>query len=515
MSSGTINLNESTSSGSRLAAKIEWSATTDTASNASKNVTAKLYVRKYNPSTLLTIPTEGTWPYTININGNSISGTISASVLLDWVLIGTHKVGSIAHNSDGSKSITISGSVTGPSVSGFAAHTSKGSGTAKFDTIPRSSTITAAGNVTLGNNCSIKWTPASASFRYKIKFSIGNWSYTTGAIHPNKTSEYTYTGYPIPLDVANQIGKTGTMTATLYTYSDSAASVKVGTEDTEVFTVTVPDNANTKPTVSMSLSPVSSLSSAFDGLYIQGKTRVKATLSATEKYGASIEAYSMSVDGTTYGSSAGYTSNYLATPGNKTVYGYATDNREHTGSDSQEITVLAYDPPKILNVTAARCDSNGNFSDSGTYLKIIATRSYNKVLSGSVQKNFCQIRYRYKAAAAASYGNWVSILDANNLSSDEIITGPLLAGSLEVDTTYLVEVQAIDDIGEHAETPINIPTEAVHMHRTKNAMGLGKYAEGENLLDVGWDVHFRGEVKIGDTGMTLRDYILTVVNGGG
>ena len=515
MSSGTINLNESASSGSRLAAKIEWSATTDTAANASKNVTAKLYVRKYNPSVLLTIPTEGTWPYSININGNSISGTISASVLLDWVLIGTHKVGSIDHNSDGSKSITISGSVTGPSVSGFAAHTSKGSGTAKFDTIPRASTITAAGNVTLGNNCSIKWTPASASFRYKLRFSIGNWSYTTEAIHPNRTTEFTYTGYPIPLEVANQLGKTGTMTATLFTYSDSNASVKVGTEDTETFTVTVPDNDYTKPSVSMSLSPVSSLASAFAGLYIQGKTKVKATLSATEKYGADIESYSMSVDGNSYGENTDYTSNYLATPGIKTVYGYATDKREHTGSASQEITVIAYDPPKILNVTAARCDISGNFSDSGTYLKIIATRSYNKVMSGGVQKNFCQIRYRYKAASAASYGDWVPILDANNLSSDEIITGPLLAGALEVDTTYLVEVQAIDDIGEHAETLISIPTEAVYMHRTKNAMGLGKYAEGENLLDVGWDAHFRGEVKIGDSGMTLKDYILTVVNGGG
>ena len=517
MANGTIMLNESATSGSRLAAKIEWSATTDTAANASKNVTAHLYVRKYNPSTLLTIPTEGTWPYTININGNSISGTVSASVLLDWVWIGTHKVSSIGHNSDGSKSITISGSVKGPSVSGFAAHTSSGSGTAKLDSIPRASTITAAGNITLGDACSIRWTPASASFRYKVRFSIGNWSYTTGVIHPNRTTEYTYTGYAIPLDVANQIpnSPTGTMTATLYTYSDSAATVQVGSADSEIFTVTVPDNTNTKPAVSMTISPVSSLSSAFDGLYIQGKTKVKAALSATGKYGADIKAYSLNVDGSSYGSDADYTSNYLATPGSKTVYGYATDNREHTGSASQVINVIAYSTPKIQNVVAARCDSNGNFSESGTYLKILATRSYNKVTSDNAQKNFCQIRYRYKASTAASYGEWATILAANNLSSDEIITEPLLAGALAVNTTYLVEVQAIDDIGEHSETVISIPTETVYMHKTKNAMGLGKYAEGENLLDVGWDAHFRGEVKIGESGMTLKDYILTVVNGGG
>jgi hypothetical protein len=305
------------------------------------------------------------------------------------------------------------------------------------------------------------------------------------------------------------------MTATLFTYSDSAASTQVGSADHETFTVTVPDNTDTKPAVSMVLSLVSSLSSAFDGLYIQGKTKVKAALSATGKYGASIKSYSMNVDGSSYGADADYTSNYLATPGSKTVHGYATDKREHTGSTSLEINVIAYGPPKIQNVVAARCDSDGNFSESGTFLKIIATRSYNKVLSNNVQKNFCQIRYRYKAATAAFDGEWVPILAANDLSSDEIITGPLLSGALAVNTNYLVEVQAIDDIGEHSETVISIPTETVYMHRTKNAMGLGKYAEGENLLDVGWDAHFRGEVKIGETGMTLREYILTVVNGGG
>lgn len=516
MASGTITLNESASSGGRLAAKIEWSAAADTASNASRNVTANIYVRKYDPSQTLTIPTTGTWSFNLSINGNSITGTKYGSVLSDWVLIGTHTVSSIGHNSDGSKSITISGSVSAPSGTGFAGHTSSGSGTAMFDTIPRASTISSAPDVTLGGFSSVRWYPRSSAFRYKLKYTMGNWSLWTGVIHPNTTLAYIIMTI-IPLEAAYQIpnSKTGEMTVTLYTYSDSAGTVQVGTEDSEVFTVTVPDNGDTQPDVSMSLSPVSSLPSAFAGLYIQGKTKIKAALSATGKYGASIKAYSMNVDGSSYGSANGYTSGYLTNVGSRTVYGYATDNREHTGSASQVITVIAYSPPKIQNVVAARCDSNGNFSETGTYLKIIAKRSYDKVLSGSVQKNFCQIRFRYKAATAASYGAWVTILAANNLSSDEVITGPLLAGALKIDTTYLLEVQAIDDIGEYANTIISIPTETVYMHKTKNAMGLGKYAEGENLLDVGWDAHFRGEVKIGEIGMTLKEYILTVVNGGG
>ena len=516
MANKTIDLSRSTSSGSYIIGKIVCDATADYGHNNS-DVTCRIYVHKGNDSLILTIPTGGTWSYSMTINGKAFSGTVSKDVLLDWVLLATVSVSDIAHNDDGTKSISVSGSVTGPSGTNFAGHKTSGSGTFTLDTVPRASTITSAGNVTLGNVCNVKWTPASASFRYKLKFSMGSWSYTTSAIHPNRKTEYPYTGYAIPLEAAKQIpnSKTGTMTVTLYTYSDAAATKQVGSADTETFTVTVPDNSSTKPVVSMTLTPVSSLPSAFAGLYIQGKSKVKAALSAAGQYGATIKSYSMKVDGISHGSGDGYTSDYLSTYGDKTVYGYATDYRESTGSITKSITVIAYSKPKITVSVCGRCDENGNLSDSGTYLKIKATRSYSTVVSGGVQKNFCLIRYRYKAASATSYSEWTTILARDALSTNQVETDALLGGVLAVGTSYMVQVQAIDDIGDYAETTISVPTDKVFMHRTKNAMGLGKYCEGENLLDVAWDAHFHGDVLIGETGMTLKEYILAVISEGG
>ena len=389
--------------------------------------------------------------------------------------------------------------------------------TITLTTIARASSISSAAAVTLGNKCSVKWTPKAAAFRYKLKFALGEWSYTTGAIHPNTTDAYTYSGYTIPLDVANQIpnSNTGTMTVSLYTYSDSGATTKVGSADSETFTVSVPDNKNTKPKVSMGLTPVSSLPAAFTGLYIQGKTKVKAILEASGEYKASIKSYSMKVDGTTYDSGDDYTSGYMNKVGTFTVNGYAKDSRGYIGSASDDITVIAYAKPKILDVVAARCDADGNLADNGTYLKIQAKRSYSPVKADGVQKNFCKIRYRFKAGSASKYGDWVTILAGNSLGSDQIETDALLGGALSIEATYLVQVQAIDDIGEYAETMIVIPTDIVHNHKTKNGWGFGKYCEGENLMDVAWDAHFHGEVLIGDTGMTLRDYILAVISEGG
>ena len=370
-----------------------------------------------------------------------------------------------------------------------------------LDTIPRAAVITSAGNVTLGNACSVKWTPAAASMRYKLKFSIGKWSYTTSAIHPNKTSAYTYTGYAIPLDVANQIpsATTGTMTVTLYTYSDSEASAQVGSSDSETFTVTVPNNSNTQPSVTMELYTVTSLGDSFSGLYVQGKTKVKATLSADGKYSATIKAYSMKADGVTYDSDDNYTSGYLSKYGEIKVYGYATDARGFTGSVEKKITVLPYSKPQLLpangesDVVAARCDANGNLSNSGTYLKIKAKRSYSPVKSGGVQRNFCKIRYRYKLESAASWSAWSTILASDKLDSDQVETGALLSGALSASKTYLVQVGVVDDVGGSANTTIPISTDMVYMHRDKlrRALSFGMYIQDDNTIDIAEDITVR------------------------
>ncbi len=367
--------------------------------------------------------------------------------------------------------------------------------TITLTTIARASAITSAANITIGNKCSVKWTPKSKAFRYKLKFSIGDWSLTTGAIHPNTTSAYTYASTAIPMLVADQLPNavTGTMTVKLYTYSDSAATKQVGSADTATFTVTVPGNSDTLPEVEMELTPQSSLGSAFSSLYIQGKTKVKASLSAEGQYEATIKSYSMKVEGKTYDADDSYTSGYLSQYGNITVEGYAKDSRGYTGKTIKSIPVIAYSKPQISNVVAARCDASGNLSDSGTYLKIKAKRSYSPVKVDGVQKNFCKIRYRYKAATASSYSSWVTILASDDLISNSVETGALLGGALAIDTTYMVQVQAIDDIGESSSTTIKVPTDRVYWHRdgARRSFTFGGYVEEDNTFAIAEDIQFK------------------------
>lgn len=419
-------------------------------------------------------------------NGTVPSGTMGTRWLAENLDV------TVKHNDDGTKKATIYwkwgvnspwGKITNPS----------GAFTVDLTTIPRASAITSASDITLGNACSVKWTPHSASFYYRLKFQLGAWSYTTGVIVPNTTAAYTFTGYKIPLDVAEQItaSGTGTMTATLYTYSDSGASKQVGSADAETFTVTVP---KLLPSVSMTVTPVSSLSTAFAGLYIQGKTKVRATVTGTGQYKAGIKSLWAKVEGKTYGGQGDtFTSGYISGYGPLNIEGYATDTRDNTGSAVVTINVHSYSRPLILpvsgekEVVAARCDANGEPADSGTYLLIKAKRSYSSVGG----RNKCQIQYRYKLLSATSYSAWTTILAKTSLDSDEIITAPLLDGTLSVKSTYEVQVRVIDDIGEQSYTTIKIPTDKVFCHRGWNSIAYGGYIEEDDTFAITGDMKFK------------------------
>ncbi len=321
------------------------------------------------------------------------------------------------HHTDGTRSFPVH--IQG-GINTYAVNVS-GDTTFYLDTIPRASSISCT-TVHIESNPTITISRASPSFTHKIEYQLGGLKDTI----EDNTSATTITDWAWPASFYAQIPNAregyGTLTCTTYN-----GGTPIGTS-TCPFTV-ITDESKCRPTVQMSLSPVHSLPEAFNGIYIQGLTQVKAVLSATPT-GTSIKYYDFTVDGKTYGSGNNYTSGYLANPGEISVVGRAVDGREYPGYANGSVTVIPYAHPKIQNTTAKRCDENGNLTTSGEYLKITAKRSYQPVLSGGVQKNFCSIRYRYKTEEASYYSDWETILDGHDLSSDEIVTGSLLDGGL-------------------------------------------------------------------------------------
>ena len=495
MASGTIS---GSTNNEGISSKIVWSSVTDVEANTSA-VTATLYYKRLNNYT-----TYGTGSFTLAIGSTEKTESNYITIKYgEWTKAIT-LTATVSHASDGKKSVVISGE---GGIDGTTLSSTNCSDTVTLDTIPRASTISSAANKTLGNACQIKWYPKSTTFRYKLTFSLGDWSYTTGVIFPNQTTLYTYDGYELPLKVANYITSSAkaTMSVTLYTYSDTVGTKAVGASDTETFTVTVPNNSNTKPTVTLVLSPINTLKDTFSSLYVQGKSRVKATtFTGAGKYGATISEYSLSVLGKSY--SAPYLSDYLNTAGTITVTAKVTDSRGYYTEVEQKITVLPYNAPNILPasgdaIVCSRCYADGTIAADGKYLRIIAKRSYSKLTLNGVQKNFCIIRYRYRPENTKTFSNWITLLSGDNTEVNTVDSGAISGVVSSTTAAYVIQVGVIDDIGSADAYQISIPTAFATIDIPKaykgRSIGIFRFAaepsdDNDKRVDIDGFIHGGG-----------------------
>ncbi len=444
--------------------------------------------------------------YYVSVNGGTekeyaVSYTLpkgTTKTIVDVTLV-------VTHNSEGAGTVKVRTWMDTKISAGVVEKAS----TLTLSTIPRASTIDSLSCATtyFTGAMTYKYTPKSASFynRCSISLNINNVFTAVKTINlgqkavSQQTATVTLSETELSIVYDKLPNNTkGTLRFTFRTYSDSAYTKQIDDARYKEVTLNIPDNSTTKPTVTMTLTPVSSLDSPFDSIYLQGKSKVKATISATGKNKATIKSYSMSVGNNSYDSNDAYKTDFLTVSGTFTVTGYAKDSRGFTGSASQDITVIPYAKPRVVpvlgqsEVIAARCDKNGNFTDSGTYLKIMAKRSYSTVTIDGQRKNSCSIRYRYKTKSASSFSTWTTIL-ASDSTSDEVTTGALLSGGLSATTTYIVEVGVVDALGETGATTITVPTDKVYMHQDgeRNSLTFGGYVEETNTFAIAPGINFK------------------------
>lgn len=390
--------------------------------------------------------------------------------------------GWISHGADGRKTVRLSCDFTTASsyISGGSV-----SGSVELPMIHRAASVTAH-NSALGSACHIIWTPASATHSFAMAFVLGQWRLITEKIYPGTTSNYTYTGAVLPLEAARQFaGSSASMRVVLTTYD--GGTVLGTTEDT--FTVTVPENGETCPSVTAELSPVGS---GFAGLYMQKLCKVSAAVTATDPLGAAITGYTISTGGPSVN---GTVSDYLDRSGTVAVTVTVENSRGFTGSWTGQITVTPYDTPSLRSPAAYRCLSDGTADPGGTFLRISAGWSCSPVAG----KNSCRLRWRYRREDAG-WGDWNYVTD-----TDSVDTGAIPGILLEKTEAYVVEMAAEDTAGGSATAIFSIPVEKVYMHRTRDAMGLGGYADGADLLDVHWNVQARQAIN----GIYIRKAVLS------
>ena len=468
-----------------------------------------LYVRKASTTETLTIATSGTWSYNITVNGSKYNSTRSVSVLEDWVLLdGVNIV--IDHDAGGSKSITISGSITAPSGTNFAGHTTSGSGTAKFDDIPRATTfdsLSTASPQYFTNKITAYYTPKKATFynRCTIKVNGSNGYVTVRTVNlgqksaTQQTYDVTFTAkelsdiiYPALKD------KPEAMVAVSFdTYSDSGYTVRIGTGYySRATTFIIP--ASVAPTASLNVTYVNTGSwITGKNIYVAGLTSVKVELTDAPGTGATIKSSKVFYNNTGYDADTPITFK-LNKSGNIEFVAQVTDSRGRSATATKSITVLPYSSPAITSMQTERGTYNNGWTadENGQDVKV----AFKTTLALTDKGNTYSAAFKVNGASKTPSGTTTGLASG----AERVVYLIGLSG----EESHTLVLTATDSTGSTGSATLTIPTVRVTMEFNKDGDGIafGKTSEKNKTFECAWDAEFHGSLAKKRKDNTLLEF---------
>lgn len=497
------------------AVRVDWTAAQDIANNRT-TITCNLYfVNDWSINI-------GARTNTVTIAGTSYS--IGSSAISTT---GTHHIGScsktIDHNPDGSLgNITLSAAFNmNATIKDYGTYKSiTASDTVWIDTIPRASQPSLSlTNFTVGDPVVLYTNRKSTAFTHEV-FLRRNDGLYYGALVSGIADRINIADYPGIIDLLYSQKTDGRVWNSCFLLRTWNGGSLVG--DKEVwFNSTIPENESTKPTVTMDISPTD-LEDWVETDYVQGKSQVKAEMTASPKWYAGIKSYNVTVDGktttlSTSSGSAAVTTQVLNNSGTFTVVGKSIDTRDFpSNEEKRDITVVPYGKPFLTHnsaygsIVCARYDEDeGVLADNGTSIKLIIGAKWYSL---SNKENTATVEFRCVSGATDSGWKPIEITEQGGGAENKYISycdiNTVLPDiSVAVDKTYSIYIRCTDRFGAYnsdSEIPYKIPTEDVCLHLGKggNKAAFGKYAEEDKTLEVApdWDLKLKGDV--------LKDFIV-------
>lgn len=381
----------------------------------------------------------------------------------------------VTHNADGKKSISMSGTIYFGA--GVSPGTLTGSGSAALSTIPRATTPTLSpASQDAGSAITINLPRASSSFTHKLTYKFGN---ASGTIATAAGASQSWT---LPASLAAQIPNTtsGTGVITCETYNGSTL---IGTK-TVNFTATVPSSmVPSVGTVAVS-EAVAGLNAQF-GAYVQHKSQLKISISASGVQGSSVTAYKTEVGGRVYSGNS-FTSDPISLSGTIPVKVTITDRRGRTATKTQNVSAVAYSNPSIVSFSALRCSSDGTVNEQGTSMKI----TMNFGISNVGDKN------------TKSYV--VELLKSGTTTWSKVVSGSVYSYNstyiadnvLSIDSSYVLRLKISDYFTtSEAKVDINTGFTLMDFRSTGKGLAFGKASE-KDALEVDMNAELKKTISV-------------------
>lgn len=355
------------------------------------------------------------------INGVEVYGGGTYSNITDYqdrtFASGTLK---IAHNSDGSKSFTVSGFSGWIYASGTTYASSQ---TFTLPTIPRASSVSCS-TANIGSSATITINRASTSFTHTLTYSFGSLDGTIAT----KTSS-TNISWTIPTTFYGQIpnAKSGWGTITCQTYNGSTL---IGTKSTS-FTATVSESLS-KPTLNPTAVDSNTTTTALTGdssKFIKYYSNASVATGAHARNSATLKSYKI----TCGAESLTTTSGTINAVKSGTFTFSATDSRGYTTTQTLNKTLIEY-----IKLT---CSMEAGAPTTAGVATLKISGNYWDGSFGHVA-NTLTVQYRYKTQGS-TYGAWTTV---STTKSNNTYSATATISELDYKTTYVFQARAIDKL---------------------------------------------------------------------
>ena len=379
------------------------------------------------------------------------------------------------------------------------------------------SAIDSVGDFYFGSPCNIVWIPASPSFYYKLKFSIGTETYITDGINPGDTNPFTYE-YEIPDDLMEQFPNSdfGTMNVSLYTYNNSSCSTQIGSTASRSFQVKIPDSV---------VPDIDYYGVVFEndtndvvnswGFGLVGHTSVKLIASAIGVRGATIVSFEIIGD---------YKANPIARAdetnknkahleyiggkfnesGNKTFHIRCIDSRGRKSEYKkiEQVRILPYVKPEVLSLSAVINDK-GTVAAEDNEVVVTATWNHDQ-LEGN---NHSYGKIYYKQSSASTWTPHTGVIEN---SGDSFTLTEL---NLSDEKSYSIQIVVTDSVGKSDDKSSFLSTAQVLLdfRAGGKGLGVGKICESDSM-EVSMDATFYNGIYVyKESKVLIEDYIKSLV----
>ena len=216
----------------------------------------------------------------------------------------------------------------------------------------------------------------------------------------------------------------GIATFTLETISGSTS---VGSKSVNA---TIKVRSGVVPSIgTVSISDTNSICAGI-GQYVQSQSKLKFSIATSGNQGSTITSVSTKFNNQTYSGST-FTTQAIQNSGTLTYTITVTDSRGRTATKSGSVSVTAYNPPSLTNVSAKRANSGYAVDESsGTY----ALLHFKVGFTSLSNKNVTSFYIQYRASGASS---WTKI---NSWANNYTLEQDYKAGNLFTSTTSTYEI---------------------------------------------------------------------------